>query len=56
MPHFCDNGFRRKYSTRICRIFNAGVMGFAALGGLSAVLIAYPPVPETIKLGGKGVL
>jgi branched-chain amino acid transport system permease protein len=31
-------------------------MGFAALGGLSAVLIAYPPVPETIKLGGKGVL
>ena len=24
-------------------IFNAGVMGFAALGGLSAVLIAYPP-------------
>ena len=37
-------------------IFNAGVMGFAALGGLSAVLIAYPPVPETIKLGGKGVL
>ena len=37
-------------------IFNAGVMGFAALGGLSAVLIAYPPVQETIKLGGKGVL
>ena len=37
-------------------IFNAGVMGFAALGGLSAVLIAYPPVTETIKLGGKGVL
>ena len=37
-------------------IFNAGVMGFAALGGLSAVLISYPPVSETIKLGGKGIL
>ena len=37
-------------------IFNAGVMGFAALGGLSAVLIAHPPVSETIKLGGKGIL
>ena len=37
-------------------IFNAGVMGFAALGGLSAVLIAYPPVPEAVRLGGKGIL
>ena len=30
-------------------IFNAGVMGFAALGGLAAVIISYPPVPETIQ-------
>ena len=37
-------------------IFNAGVMGFAALGGLAAVLISYPPVPETIVLGGGGIL
>ncbi len=37
-------------------IFNAGVMGFAALGGLAAVLISYPPVPETISLGGAGIL
>ena len=36
-------------------IFNAGVMGFAALGGLAAVIISYPPVPETIELGGLGV-
>ena len=36
-------------------IFNAGVMGFAALGGLAAVIISHPPVPETIKLGGSGV-
>ena len=36
-------------------IFNAGVMGFAALGGLAAVIISYPPVPETIELGGSGV-
>ena len=37
-------------------IFNAGVIGFAALGGLAAVLISYPPVPETISLGGAGIL
>tara|TARA_B100001250_G_scaffold55980_1_gene43265 strand:+ start:632 stop:1942 length:1311 start_codon:yes stop_codon:yes gene_type:complete len=37
-------------------IFNAGVMGFAALGGLAAVLISYPPIPETISLGGNGIL
>ena len=36
-------------------IFNAGVMGFAALGGLAAVIISYPPVPETIELGGSGI-
>ena len=36
-------------------IFNAGVMGFAALGGLAAVIISYPPVPETIALGGSGI-
>ena len=36
-------------------IFNAGVMGFAALGGLAAVIISYPPVPETIELGGLGI-
>ena len=37
-------------------IFNAGVMGFAALGGLAAVIISYPPVPETIELGGSGII
>ena len=37
-------------------IFNAGVMGFAALGGLSAVIISYKPVSETISLGGLGIL
>ena len=36
-------------------IFNAGIMGFAALGGLAAVIISYPPVPETIALGGSGI-
>ena len=25
-------------------LFNAGVMGFAALGGLAAVLVSFPPV------------
>ncbi len=26
-------------------LFNAGVMGFAALGGLAAIVVSMPPVP-----------
>ena len=37
-------------------LFNVGVMGFVALGGLAAVLIAMPPVPEAWAAGGPGVL
>ncbi len=37
-------------------LFNVGVMGFAALGGLAAVLVAMPPVPEAWAAGGPGVL
>ena len=37
-------------------LFNAGVMGFAALGGLAAILVAMPPVPEAWRAGGGGVL
>ncbi len=37
-------------------IFNAGIMGFAAIGGLAAVLISHPPVNETISLGGFSIL
>ncbi|OED40715.1 branched-chain amino acid ABC transporter permease [Chromatiales bacterium (ex Bugula neritina AB1)] len=37
-------------------LFNVGVMGFAALGGLAAMLISMPPVHEAIAAGGKGVL
>ena len=33
-------------------LFNAGVMGFAALGGLAAVLVSFPPVPEAWAVGG----
>ena len=33
-------------------LFNVGVMGFAALGGVAAVLIAKPPVPEAWRAGG----
>ena len=35
-------------------LFNVGIMGFAALGGLSAVLIAMPPVKEAWAAGGTG--
>ncbi|MGH1577135.1 branched-chain amino acid ABC transporter permease [Planktotalea sp.] len=37
-------------------LFNVGVMGFVALGGLSAVLISHAPVDEAWKAGGFGVI
>jgi branched-chain amino acid transport system permease protein len=37
-------------------LFNVGVMGFVALGGLGAVLVAMPPVPEAWSAGGARVL
>ena len=37
-------------------LFNIGVMGFVALGGLGAVLIAMPPVEEAWAAGGLRVL
>lgn len=37
-------------------LFNAGIMGFAALGGLAAIVIAMPPVYETWEAGGSGML
>ena len=36
-------------------LFNAGVMGFAALGGLAGVLVAMPPVTAAWRAGGAGV-
>ena len=37
-------------------LFNVGVMGFVALGGLVAVLVAMPPTPEAWSAGGLGVI
>ena len=37
-------------------LFNIGVMGFVALGGLAAVIISMPPVPEAWSAGGVGVV
>lgn len=37
-------------------LFNVGVMGFAALGGLAGVLVSMPPVAEAWKAGGVGIL
>ena len=37
-------------------LFNAGVMGFAALGGLAAVLVSFPPVPEAWAVGGSSAM
>ncbi len=36
-------------------LFNAGVMGFAALGGLAAVLVSMEPVPAAWAAGGGGI-
>jgi len=37
-------------------LFNVGVMGFVALGGLAAVLVSMPPVGEAWAAGGVQVL
>lgn len=36
-------------------LFNVGVMGFAALGGLAGVLVSMPPVNEAWQAGGLGI-
>ena len=40
----------------LCRPFNVGVMGFAALGGLASVIISMPAVHEARGAGGGGIL
>lgn len=37
-------------------LFNVGIMGFAALGGLATVLVAMPPVGEAWSAGGLRVV
>ncbi|MFT5868153.1 MAG: branched-chain amino acid transport system permease protein [Paracoccaceae bacterium] len=37
-------------------LFNVGIMGFVALGGLATVLIAMPPTTDAWAAGGLGVL
>ena len=36
-------------------LFNVGIMGFAALGGVAAVLTSMPPVPGAWQAGGIGI-
>ena len=37
-------------------LFNVGTMGFAALGGLAAILVSVPPVTKAWTAGGFGIL
>jgi len=37
-------------------LFNVGIMGFTALGGLTAVLVSVEPVPAAWEAGGTGIL
>jgi branched-chain amino acid transport system permease protein len=36
-------------------LFNVGIMGFAALGGVAAVLVSMPPIPGAWEAGGTGI-
>jgi len=36
-------------------LFNVGIMGFTALGGLTAVLVSMPPVTKAWEAGGSGI-
>jgi branched-chain amino acid transport system permease protein len=36
-------------------LFNVGIMGFAALGGVAAVLVSMPPVPGALGAGGTNL-
>jgi len=37
-------------------LFNVGIMGFAALGGLAGVLMSSQPVPAALEAGGVGIV
>ena len=37
-------------------LFNAGVMGFTALGGLTAVLVSHQPIYKAWVNAGSGIL
>ncbi len=37
-------------------LFNVGIMAFAALGGLAAVLVSKPLIPAALAAGGPGLL
>ncbi len=37
-------------------LFNAGILGFIALGGYAVVLVSVPPVPAALEAGGGGLL
>jgi branched-chain amino acid transport system permease protein len=36
-------------------LFNVGIMGFTAFGGLAVILISQPPVTEAWRAGGMGI-
>ena len=37
-------------------LFNVGIMGFAALGGVSVILISQQPIAEAVEVGGMQML
>ena len=37
-------------------LFNVGIMGFVALGGLATVLVSAPPVYEAWSVGGTRII
>ena len=39
----------------IAGLFNVGIMGFLALGGLATVFVSMEPVPDAWRAGGAGI-
>ena len=54
--HICDNVYGINIQWGYAGIFNVGIMGFTALGGLAAVLVSYSPVGEAWRVGGIGMI
>ena len=52
LPDLGGHGARRQHPVGLCGLFNAGIMGFAALGGVAVVLVSVPPVAGALGAGG----
>ena len=52
----CNYVSRCKFTVGLAGLFNVGIMGFVALGGLAAVLVSAPPVYRSWSVGGIRII